>query len=541
MESRREGNPRFRYPTVGLLLFALLALGFPNRLLTERTHALEHDRLRADTEEPGQASQDLARVEEVSHAFRLVARTAQPGVAHIRVGGGAEARVRLAELERRQEEIRARLKEIERTLKDKPDDVPSLDEILALYNERRAIEQQMEEQLERLQPASGSGIVFDEEGHILTSNHVIEGRDEIHVQLPDEREYEATLIGADPKTDLAMIKIAASGLQPLKFGDSDELEVGDWVIAVGAPFGLSQTVTHGIISATGRAYIRELLNRGVLYQNFLQTDAAINPGNSGGPLLNLRGEVIGVNTAIATNGDGYYAGIAFAIPSNMAVNIANQLKQTGEVARGWLGITMGELTAADREVFGVEGRRGVLVDAVVEGAPAEQAGMFVEDVILTVNGKPVANMAELRGLIADVPPGENTSFDLVRGGEHMTIAVRLGRRPDDEEFRRSTALMRRARSLEALGVYVRTLLADYASPLGYDEDDRGVLVLANIEGAADPPEISPEELIVGCNGRSVETVAALSRVLEQVKKGERVTLDVVNADGERRTVRCRRK
>jgi len=150
-------------------------------------------------------------------------------------------------------------------------------------------------------------------------------------------------------------------------------------------------------------------------------------------------------------------------------------------------------------------------------------------------------MAELRGLIADVPPGEETTFDLVRGGEHTTITVKLGRRPDDEEFARSTALIRRASALDALGVYVRTLLPDYAAPLGYDEDDRGVLVLASIESAADPPEISPEELIVACNGRSVDTVAALSRVLEQVEKGKRIKLDVVNADGERRTVRCRRK
>ena len=337
-----ERNPRLAWLLAALVLVGFIAVGVPGRLLSRWAYACERGRLQATNEGLTALSQDLARVEEVSHAFRLVAKVARPGVVHIRV------RSDVAE----------------------EGDDPMWREL------RQQLEEQLGEQFDeqrwrdflrqhREAPASGSGIIFDEQGYVLTNNHVVAGRDEILVTLPDEREFPATLVGNDPMTDLAVIKIDASDLHALKFGDSDRVEVGDWVIAVGAPFGLSQSVTHGIISATGRDSVEPLTEKGILYQNFLQTDAAINPGNSGGPLLNLRGEVIGVNTAIATNGDGYNAGIAFTIPSNMALKVASQLKESGAVARGWLGITMGELEAADRELLGIEGHRGVLVVGIV--------------------------------------------------------------------------------------------------------------------------------------------------------------------------------
>ncbi len=539
MTSQQERKPRLTWLTAVFVLLLLVVLGVPNRLVTQWTHAVERGRLQANSDELALVNQDLARVREVSHAFRLVARVARPGVVHIHVAANEDAPQRIVALEREERRLRGLLEEMARQLDDEQVEDPTLESILDVRRGLERVEEQLEKQKNLARPASGSGIIFDKDGCILTNNHVIEGRRRIYVQLPDEREYEATLVGTDPKTDLGMIKIDASELHPLKFGDSDKMEVGDWVIAVGAPLGLSQSVTHGIISATGRMDV--VTGRGILYQNFLQTDAAINPGNSGGPLLNLRGEVIGVNTAIAMNSDGYHAGIAFTIPSNMAVKIAEQLKQTGEVARGWLGITMGELTAVDREIFGINQRRGVLITQVIERGPADQAGVLVEDIILAVNGKPASNMAELRGLIADVPPGEAATFDLIRGGKHAAITVKLGRRPSDEEFTAITANRREARELGGLGLYARTLLPDYASNFGYDESNRGVLILGNIEGAADPPSIRVEELIVGCNGKPVSTVAALQYALDAAGKDTRVKLDVVNAAGERRTVQYHRK
>ncbi|MBU0617175.1 MAG: trypsin-like peptidase domain-containing protein [Planctomycetes bacterium] len=539
MTAKRGANPRLGWLTAALVLLTLVLLGLPDRLLTQWAYALERGRLQADTEELPLADQDLTRLHEVSHAFRLVARIARPGVVHIRAAANSDAAHQMVALEREERQLHRRLEEMARQIEDAQAEDPSLESVRELRQRLAEIRLEMTKQEELARPASASGIVFDEEGRILTNNHVVEGRDTVHVQLPNEREYEATLVGTDPKTDLAMIRIDASELHPLKFGDSDKMEVGDWVIAVGAPFGLSQSVTHGIISATGRNDV--LTGRGILYQNFLQTDAAINPGNSGGPLLNLRGEVVGINTAIATNGDAYNAGIAFTIPSNMAVNIANQLKETGEVARGWLGITMGELTAADREIFGVEAHQGVMVAQLIERGPADQAGVLLEDVILTVNGRPVSNMAELRGLIADVYPGQPATFDLIRGGQRATVTVKLGRRPGDAELAASRARVRTARPIDALGLYARTLLPDYAPDLGYDQASRGVLVLGPVEDGAEPADVKQWELIVECDGKPLKTVGTLLRALEEVEKGKQVKLDVVNAAGERRTVRYRRK
>ena len=538
MSATQYGKPRVGWLAAALVLLALAALGVPNRMLTQWGYAVERGRLRASTEELAAVGQDLARVEEVSRAFRLVAKVARPGVVHIRVRGGEEAYTRIKELEREREELIERWEALEQKIGKEADDLETYrSEIRDLLRHLRQNAEEIATLQQTLPPGSASGIIFDEGGHILTNNHVVGGRRDIRVTLPDEREYEATLVGSDPKTDLAVIKIDASDLHPLKFGDSDRVEVGDWVIAVGAPFGLSQTVTHGIISATGRSDV--LTGRGILYQNFLQTDAAINPGNSGGPLLNLKGEVVGVNTAIATNGDAYNAGIAFTIPANMAVRIADQLKQTGQVARGWLGITMGELTTADREVFGVEGRQGVLVDAVIEHAPADQAALLVEDVILTVNGTAVANMADLRGRIADILPGHDATLGLLRDGARTEITVKLGRRPTDVELDSSARDSRRARELPQLGLYARTLLPSFAPRAGYKEDDRGARVIDVTGDESNAAPIEPGELIVACNGEPVTTVAALSRVLEATSKNRTVKLEVVDPEGQRRTVRYR--
>jgi serine protease Do len=538
--TRQRGNPRIGWLVATVALLAFVLLGVPSRMLTQWTYAVERGRLQADNEELAALSQNIARVQEVSHAFRLVAKVAGPGVVHIRVSRDERAHERIIELNREHAELSERLEIARRRIRSDSETQPTAEEIIEIITRLREIADELEILAERVSPGSGSGIVFDEAGHILTNSHVVAGRSEIHVTLPDEREYEATVVGTDPSSDLAVVKIDAAELHPLAFGDSDQVEVGDWVIAVGAPFGLSQSVTHGIISATGRNDV--IPRRGIVYQNFLQTDAAINPGNSGGPLLNLQGEVIGVNTAIATNGDSYNAGIAFTIPSNMAVKIASQLKERGEVARGWLGITMGELTATDREIFGIEGRRGVLVDAVLERTPADENGLLVEDVILSVNGKPVANMAELRGLIADIFPGENANFGLWRDEEQTEITVKLGRRPrGDEEFAATTARARRAREFEGLGFYARTLLPDFAPRVGYTERDRGARIVAVVDDEKSRPALEPGELIVACNGKPVKTVAALARALKAEADDRVVKLELVNREGNRRVVEYKRR
>ncbi|MFQ5805422.1 MAG: S1C family serine protease [Phycisphaerae bacterium] len=536
MDTTQQRNPRIAWLVGILALLAFVALGIPSRMLTQWAYAVERGRLQASSEELVAVNQDLARVQEVSQAFRLVAKVARPSVVHIRVSADETAHERFVELNREQAELREQLDRARRRIHSDAPQKPSAEEIIRLYHRLREIAGELEVLAERLSPASGSGIIFDQDGHILTNSHVVVGRHEIGVRLPDEREYEAALIGSDPQTDLALLKIDAPNLHPLKFGDSDRLEVGDWVIAVGAPFGLSQSVTHGIISATGRNYIRRLAERGILYQDFLQTDAAINPGNSGGPLLNLQGEVIGVNTAIATNGDSYNAGIAFTIPSNMAVKIANQLKEAGEVARGWLGITMGELTAADREILGIEGRRGVLVASIIERAPADKAGLLVEDAILTVNGQTVANMAELRGAIADISPGDNAMLDLLHDGEPAEITVKLDRRPPDLESTRITSRSRGGRELPGLGLYARTLLPSIATGFGHSEEDRGVLV-------SEAPRIwegIPLPRVVACNGEAVRTLKQLEQRLSSIAKEKTIEFELVDPDGERRTVKFTR-
>jgi serine protease Do len=537
----QERKPRLTWLVAALVVLVLAALGIPGRMLTQWAYAVERGKLRAGTEELAAVSQDLARIQEVSRAFRLVAKVARPGVVHIRVPGDEQAHQEVVSLTRERAELREQLERATRQVTEDVAGQLSAADIIELLVRLREIGDEIEALSRRLISGSGSGIILDDQGHILTNNHVVEDRSEIRVTLPDDREYEAVLIGNDPKTDLAVVKINAPDLHPLEFGDSDRMEVGDWVIAVGSPFELSQSVTHGIISATGRDSVDVLLSRGVLYQNFLQTDAAINPGNSGGPLLNLRGEVIGVNTAIATNGDGFNAGIAFTIPSNMAMKIAEQLRQTGEVVRGWLGITMGELTAADREVLGLEDRWGVLVASITEQAPADRDGLRLEDVILKVNDRPVASMAQLRGLIADIFPGDSARLGLLRDGEPIELVVKLGRRPADSELSATLEHLREAREFRELGLRARTLLPSSARLYGYRERDRGVLVWETIDDAVEPPIRPEEELIVACNGRPVVTAADLARILKATDQEPTVRLELLDRSNERRTVELQRR
>ena len=265
------------------------------------------------------------------------------------------------------------------------------------------------------QQALGSGIIIEKDGYIVTNNHVISGAQKIKVILPDGRTFKGRVIGADPKTDLALVKINASNLPVLQFGDSDQIRPGDWVVAVGNPFGLEHTVTQGIISATGRS-----IGAGP-YESFLQTDAPINPGNSGGPLVNMLGTVIGINTAIIKSGQG----IGFAIPSNTAKDIISQLKANGRVIRGWIGVAVESITAELAKAFGLKEAKGAVVADLVSGGPADKGGIKRGDIIVSFDGKQISTVDDLARIVAETPIGETVSVEVISNGKEIIRQVNV--------------------------------------------------------------------------------------------------------------------
>jgi serine protease Do len=522
----RSTFPRLNWLMAALLVVVVLALDVPNELLSRMAYAVERGQIQADSEQLGRAG-------EVSQAFRLVARVARAGVVNIKASAGEEATGEWEQLDARERELKLRQSEIEKLLE--AGEEVDRDRVWELFELQRNLKRDRESLHERLVTGTGSGIVYDDLGHILTNSHVVDARSEITVQLADQREYRARLVGADPESDVALLKIDATDLHPLAFGDSDQMEVGDWVLAVGAPFGLSQSVTHGIVSARGRTNINTGARR-IIYQDFIQTDAAINPGNSGGPLMNLQGQVIGVNTAIATNGDAYNAGIAFTIPSKMAVKIAEQLKQNGEVARGWLGVTMGALDAEDMDVFDAP-NGGVLVTSVLGDSPAAQAGFQVEDVVVAINEHPVRADDEMLAVIADIFPGEAAPFDVIRAGKAMRLSTRLGRRPANVQATRQISRPAYSIPLAGLGAEVQTLLPSAAEFNRFERGDAGAYVIAV---DADSAELRQRDLIIEFNNAPVTTAGRLAEMVEDVKSGGRMALKVKRRDGEVRTISLRR-
>ena len=325
-----------------------------------------------------------------------------------------------------------------------------------------------------LQKGLGSGVIVSADGHILTNNHVISGgwrptdspADRIRVELSDGRTFEPRIVGRDPGTDLAVLKIEADADLPfLAFGDSDQLDVGEWVVAVGNPFGQLHTVTSGIVSALGRG------PRVSEYEDYIQTDAAINPGNSGGALIDLGGELVGINTAIASRSGGYQ-GIGFAIPVNLARKVMDQLVEHGEVRRGMLGIYMGEIDSDLSASLDLDSRKGVLVTEVKEDTPAEEAGLKPYDVIVAVDEVPTDGPAALKSYIAHQPPGTEVQLTVLREGRQRTVTAELA--PLDEEGRGSTP--ETPREQEKLGLAVRELTEEVAHRLGFSEEEEGVVI-----------------------------------------------------------------
>ncbi|HWP64625.1 MAG TPA: DegQ family serine endoprotease [Candidatus Limnocylindria bacterium] len=369
------------------------------------------------------------------------------------------------------------------------------------------------------QRSLGSGFVIDEEGFILTNNHVVENADEILVKLSNGKELKAKVVGRDAKTDLALIEIdGGNGLKTVPMGNSDELKVGDWVLAIGNPFGLDNTVTAGIVSAVGRK-----IDQGP-YDNFIQTDAAINPGNSGGPLLNTRGEVVGINTAIFSRSGGNI-GIGFAIPINLAMEIVPQLKTKGKVTRGWLGVMIQRITPELAESLGVEGTAGALVSEVVPDGPAAKAGLRQGDIIVEYDGTVVKDSTDLPHLVARTRVGSHVSVKVRRGDEEQTFTVTVGELDEGEGGEAAGA------SSEQLGLGVQTLTPEIAENLGLERGVRGVVVTeVDPDGPAAEAGIRRGDVIVEVNRRPVHTAGQYEKAVKASGKGKSVLFLVRRGD-----------
>lgn len=364
-----------------------------------------------------------------------------------------------------------------------------------------------EEQPQRSQKqrSLGSGFIISKDGYILTNNHVVDGADEIRVKLNNGKEFKAEIKGRDQKLDLALIKITAKDELPAcELGNSDTIEIGEWVLAIGNPFGLSETVTAGIVSAKGR-----VIGSGP-YDDFIQTDASINPGNSGGPLFNAEGKVIGINTAIIAGGQG----IGFAIPINMAKSIIPQLRDKGKVTRGWLGVQSQSMTPELAKSFGLEGEKGALVSEVVKDTPAEKAGLKSGDIILTFDGKPVHDAGELSRIVAVTEPGKKVQVKILRNGKEESFGVTLEQRSDDGETASPGEI-----SSDKLGLSVHELSKEMAANLRIKETKGVVVVDVKPGGAADDAGVIRGDIILEVNGQKVMTVKEYEKAVAGTAKG----------------------
>jgi Do/DeqQ family serine protease len=357
------------------------------------------------------------------------------------------------------------------------------------------------------QRSGGSGVIVDKEGYILTNNHVVEGADKVKVRLNDGREFTATVKGQDPRTDLSVLHIKAKDLPVAILGDSDKLEVGEWAIAIGSPFGLEHTVTVGVISAKGRSG----LGTGT-YEDFIQTDASINPGNSGGPLINIDGEVVGINAMIIQPGTG----IGFAIPINMAKQILNDLIKQGKVVRPWLGISVQDLTPEMMEYFKVKEKEGVLVGQVYPGTGAEKAGLASGDIIKSVDDKAIKNVNELVKEIQKKKVGQKVKLNTIRDGKGMTIEVTTTSMPDKPE------LPKEKEGEEKLGARVQELTPQLALKYQISGIKRGVVVIGIEEGSlADEIGFEEGDVILEINRKKIETLKDFEKAVKDanIEKG----------------------
>jgi len=358
----------------------------------------------------------------------------------------------------------------------------------------------------------GTGMIIDSQGHILTNYHVVGNANKIDVLLSNGGSFQAKLVGSDPKTDLAVIKILTKDLPFVTFGDSDKVEVGEWVVAIGHPRGLDQTVTQGIISAKHRRGITDPSS----YQDFLQTDAAINPGNSGGPLLNLRGEVIGVNTIIVS-GSGGFEGIGLSIPSNISQHVAKLLIAHGKVERGWLGLSAQDMTPETAKSIAVEFRRGALIGDVVKGGPAERAGIKKNDIVVAFQGKDITNAAMFRNEISLSPIGKDVRMVVLRAGKKQEIIVRIGN-PKDAASLLSMSVR------ERLGADMRSLTQKEAENYRLNVNEGVIITSIDQKGPLGKVGFEVGDIILEINGQSMGGIDGFSQMVASLHPNQRITL-----------------
>ncbi len=403
-----------------------------------------------------------------------------------------------------------------------PQMMPDLQGLPPLFREffERSIPQLPPGQAPRQRQAQslGSGFIISADGYVLTNNHVVADADEIIVRLSDRSELQATLVGADPRSDVALLKVEGKNLPHVKLGRSDELRVGEWVVAIGSPFGFDHSVTAGIVSAKGRSLPDEN------YVPFIQTDVAINPGNSGGPLFNLAGEVVGINSQIFTRSGGFM-GLSFAIPMDVAMNVAEQLKADGKVNRGWLGVVIQEVNKDLAESFGLDRPAGALVAQVLDGGPGAQGGLRVGDVILSLDGKPIVVSADLPHLVGTLKPGSKVTLEVIREGSRKRLPLSIGALPEEGAAVAAAGSQNgAARSSNRLGVTVVDLNAEQKKAL---EVEGGALIREVQGGPAALIGLRPGDVITHLNNQSIDSARTFEKVAQALPKHRSVSMRVL--------------
>jgi len=370
----------------------------------------------------------------------------------------------------------------------------------------------------------GSGFIISTDGYVLTNHHVVDGADEVIVRLSNRKSYEAKVVGSDEASDIALLKIDAEDLPAVRIGNSKNLKIGAWVLAIGSPFGFDATVTAGIVSAKGRSLPSEN------YVPYIQTDVAINPGNSGGPLFNLDGEVVGVNSQIFSRSGGFM-GLSFAVPIELAMNVVEQLRRNGRVTRGYLGVLIQDVDRNLAETFGMNRPQGALVARVIKDSPAAKGGLQVGDVILAFNQQPLSNSSQLPPLVGTMPIGEDARLKVLRNGKEIDLTVRISELPSEEaqdQPEKSTA-PEAARS-NKLGLVFSELTADERKRLELS-DDEGVLVREVHEGPAATAGVDPGDVVLMVDGKKISSLSQLQQIISEVPNGKTVAMLLLKPQG----------
>lgn len=365
----------------------------------------------------------------------------------------------------------------------------------------------------------GSGFIISTDGYILTNAHVVDSADKITVKLTDQREYKAKVIGADRRTDVALIKIEATGLPKINQGDPASLKVGEWVLAIGSPFGFDNSVTAGIVSGKGRSLQQEN------FVPFIQTDVAINPGNSGGPLFNMKGEVIGINSQIYSRSGGYM-GLSFAIPIDVAMEVANQLRSSGKVTRGRMGVIIQDVTKALAESFGMHGNAGALISSVEKGGPADKAGIEPSDIILKFDNKVINTSRDLPRIVAGTRPGSKVTVQLWRKGATKEVMLVVGEMPSDGRNVRSSRSESAGEQVARLGLVLTELNDEQKKQL----DIESGLIIEEVKSSSARAELQRGDILLAINNAPVDTIEQVNNILKPIAKGKNVALWVRRGD-----------